>query len=71
LDAYGEALDVKIKILLTRKERKQLALIRLFSKKTNLCPCWKKGKMVIVGSWERNKSPPDFLGNLVKRKELG
>ena len=61
------ALAIKSKTLLTRKERKQLAMTRLFAEKTNLCPCCKKGKMVLVGSWERNKSPLGFFGIGVKK----
>ena len=58
------ALGEKIKRLLTRKERKEKALQRLFGEKENRCPCCKKGIMEAIYSWEtsyrkaKNKSPP-------------
>ena len=58
------ALGEKLKRLLTRKERKEKALERLFGEKVNGCPCCEKGIMVGIYSWEavyrktKNKSPP-------------
>ena len=42
------ALATKVKILLTRKERKTIAIQRLFSTSVNQCPCCKKGEMGII-----------------------
>lgn len=58
------ALGEKMKQLLTRKERKEKALERLFGEKVNRCPCCEKGIMAGIYSWEaayrktKNKSPP-------------
>jgi hypothetical protein len=63
LELARVALGEKVKRLLTRKERKEKALQRLFGEKTDRCPCCQKGRMVPLFSWEgfakrRNKSPP-------------
>lgn len=64
LAAAKIALGEKVKVLLTKKERKDLAITRLFQgKSSDQCPCCKKGKMVSIFSWEanfkiKNKSPP-------------
>lgn len=60
-----EALGEKVRQLLTRSERKSKALERLFGKRENRCPCCEKGKLIPWVSWERNKSPPDFLQKLI------
>ena len=58
------ALGEKVKVLLSRKERKALAITRLFKGKSREeCPCCKKGTMIPTYSWEapfitKNKSPP-------------
>ena len=62
------ALGERVKVLLTKKERKELALQRLFKGVSDkVCPCCQKGKMVQIDSWERlskknqkNKSPPSI-----------
>jgi hypothetical protein len=57
-----KALGEKVKTLLTRKERKDLAIQRLFKGQLEqTCPCCGKGKLVPVYSWEvpfKNKAPP-------------
>jgi hypothetical protein len=64
LAAAKVVLGEKVKVLLTKKERKDLAITRLFQgKSNNQCPCCKKGKMVSISSWEanfkiKNKSSP-------------
>ena len=60
-----KALGAKVRQLLTRKERKILAKKRLFGKKTDVCPCCRKGQMVVWIVWEQNKAPP-FLEKLVQ-----
>lgn len=68
------ALGEKLRRLLTRKERKEKALqrlFRLFGAKENRCPCCKKGMMVGIYSWEvvykktKNKSPPLIYNSLL------
>ena len=54
---FGE----KARSLLTRKECRQVAAERLFGKKADVCPCCQKGKMISIGIWKRNKSPPAML----------
>ncbi len=64
------ALGEKLRRLLTRKERKEKALQRMFGEKENRCPCCEKGIMVGVYSWEmtlrktKNKSPPPFYNTI-------
>lgn len=64
------ALGEKLRQLLTRKERKEKALNRLFGEKENCCPCCEKGIMVGIYSWEvvskktKNKSPPPFYNRV-------
>jgi len=64
------ALGEKQKDLLTRKERREKALQRLFGEKENRCPCCKKGILVGIYSWEstfakaKNKSPPISRNNI-------
>jgi len=53
------ALGQKLKTLLKRKERKALALKRLFGEKAHRCPCCKKGMLVLLYSWQNNKDPPN------------
>lgn len=60
------ALGQKVRQLLDRKTRKKRAEKRLFGIEANRCPCCKKGKMVIIAEWERNKSPPDWVLPLLK-----
>jgi len=63
------ALGERVKVLLTRKERKVLAKERLFKGVSiDKCPCCKKGKMLPIYSWDaaemrRNKSPPVMKAN--------
>jgi hypothetical protein len=56
------ALGERVKILLTRKERKALAIQRLFKGQSDrICPYCKKGQLIPMYSWEapfKNKSPP-------------
>ena len=58
------ALGERVKVLLSKKERKALAKDRLFkSESLEQCPYCKKGKMVQQYSWDaaemrKNKSPP-------------
>ena len=53
-----KALGLKIKQLLNRKERKALALKRLFGQTSHLCPCCNKGNLIPLFSWTSNKDPP-------------
>jgi len=55
------ALATKVKKLLSRKERKTMAIQRIFSTSVNQCPCCKKGEMGIIDQWKRNKSPPKWI----------
>ena len=62
------ALGERVKVLLTKKERKALTLQRLFKGVSDkVYPYCQKGKMVQIDSWERlskknqkNKSPPSI-----------
>ena len=56
------ALDCRIIILLSRSERKSLAIQRLFGDESDTCHCCKTRKMIIIASEERNKDPP-FIAN--------
>jgi hypothetical protein len=56
-----QALGLKLKTLLTRKERKALALQRLFGHKTHRCPLCNQGKLLPVYSLQNNKDPPSPL----------
>ena len=55
------ALKQKVRQLLDRKTRKKLAKQRLFGQNADRCPCCKKGKMITLAEWERNKSPPEWV----------
>ena len=63
-----KALGRKQKQLLQRAERKALAKQRLFSQKTDRCPCCQKGNMIIVYAFIPNKDPPVCLSNTAKSK---
>lgn len=65
LNQARNSLGAKVRQLLTRKERKELAKKRLFGDKTDACPCCENGKMVTLIIWERNKAPP-FLEEMVQ-----
>ena len=65
LNQARSSLGAKVRQLLTRKERKELAKKRLFGDKTDACPCCENGKMVTLIIWERNKAPP-FLEEMVQ-----
>lgn len=65
LNQARSSLGAKVRQLLTRKERKELAKKRLFGDKTDACPCCENGKMVTFIIWERNKAPP-FLEEMVQ-----
>ena len=65
LDLARLALGFKIKKLLNKKERKDLALIRLFGQQQLLCPCCKKGKLSPSFSWN-NKDPPTLAPPIKK-----
>ena len=54
-----ESLQCQLIIMLTRKERKALAVLRLFGAELDLCPCCKKGKMSILYTPHGNKDPPN------------
>jgi len=56
------ALLHKLHQALTRKERKALAKAKLFGIKEKRCSCCGNGKLIRIDSWERNKSPPNYLG---------
>ena len=55
-----KALGLKIQQLSNRKQRKQLALNRLFDTDINQCPCCKKGKLVLIYGWAQARAPPSF-----------
>jgi hypothetical protein len=55
------ALGQRIVILLNRKERKELAKLRIFDE-PNRCPSCKTGKMETIDTQEGNKDPP-FVTN--------
>jgi len=60
-----KALGEKVRALLQRKERQQIAQKRLFNSDRKVCPCCKTGKMVTVAEWQRNKSPPSWVAPLL------
>ena len=60
-----QALGEKVRALLQRKERQQVAQKRLFATDRLQCPCCKTGKMITVAEWQRNKSPPDWVAPLL------
>ena len=51
----------KMHLALSRTERRAFAKVRLFGFKEKTCSCC-GGKMIRIDGWERNKSPPDYLG---------
>ena len=53
-----KALGLKAKELLTRSQRKQLAIKRVFGKDALRCPCCKMGVLVPLYSSISNKAPP-------------
>lgn len=71
LNKARTSLGLKVKELLSRHERKELALIRLFDDHINACPICKKGKMKLFFPCPPNKDPPQELLNAIKnqRKE--
>lgn len=60
-----KALGAKVNTLLTRKERRKIAIQRLFNQPEQLCPCCKKGKMITLEIWQKNKSPPEWVLPLI------
>lgn len=52
--------------LLNRKERKALAVLRVFGSKEHQCTACKTGKMLVVEQWQRNKSPPVWVANFIQ-----
>ena len=61
------ALSVKNHTLLTKSERKELALIRLFgSKDLNQCPCCKTGSMQMIITINKNRPPPKHILSKIK-----
>jgi hypothetical protein len=53
-----KALLVKNQSLLTRAQRKTLAIQRLFNAPVDQCPCCRKGQMKIILAFCSNKDPP-------------
>ena len=51
----------KMHLALSRTERRAFAKVRLFGFKEKTCSCCGV-KMIRIDGWERNKSPPDYLG---------
>jgi len=62
LDKAKIELLQKRHLALSRTERRALAKARLFGKKEKTCPCCGTGKLIRIDGWERNKSPPSYLG---------
>ena len=58
LQLARRSLNVKYLEALTRKERKELAIERLFNTKSNLCTSCKQGQMVTMDVFAPNKDPP-------------
>ena len=62
-----KALGVKIKQLLTKSERKALAIFRLFGEvDIDTCPYCKKGKMQIIFGINKSRPPPPDLLQKIK-----
>ncbi len=53
-----KSLSAKNRTLLTRVQRKALAIERLFNAAVDQCPCCTKGKMKIIMAFGCNKAPP-------------
>ena len=62
------SLGEKQRALLTRAERKEVALQRLFpeGRRTDRCPSCQKGRMVTVHVWACGRPPPAFLAPKAK-----
>ncbi len=56
--AARKALGLKQRQLLSRAQRKALAIKRVFDEAALTCPCCKKGQMVCIGVFAPNKDPP-------------
>jgi len=54
----------KLHSALSRTERRALAKARMFGIKQKRCACCGSEKIIRIDTWERNKSPPDYLGVL-------
>ena len=52
----------KLHLALTRTERRALAKAKLFGVREKTCACCGTGKLICIDRWERNKSPPAYLG---------
>lgn len=61
LDAARKALATKQRQLLTRAQRKHLALKRISSFIDRSCPSCKQGEMIPIQRWLANKDPPTYL----------
>jgi hypothetical protein len=48
---------------LSKAERKELAILRMFSGKMKACPCCQKGQMIIMDIFAPNKDPPTVFMN--------
>ena len=60
------ALGLKLQQLSSRKQRKQLALNRLFDTDINQCPCCKNGKLVLIYGWAQARAPPSINNAIVR-----
>ena len=64
-----KALGLKHKQLLTKSERKAMAILRLFgTAELDDCPCCKKGKMKIIFGINKNRPPPKALLDKIKKQ---
>jgi len=48
-------------LALSRAERRALAKARLFGQKVKTCICCGAKKLIRIDTWQRNKSPPEYL----------
>jgi len=64
-----KALGLNHKQLLTKNERKAMAILRLFrTAELDDCPCCKKGKMKIIFGINKNRPPPKELLDEIKKQ---
>jgi hypothetical protein len=58
-----KALSLSNTMALTKAQRKELAISRMFSEQANKCPCCHKGTMIIRELFAPNKEPPSLRRN--------
>ena len=68
--AARKNLELKFRELLTKEQRKEIAIERLFGKQgMNQCPCCKTGIMVMKFAITRTRPPPKYILDKIKKQK--